>query len=44
MKKPSMSAKLKLKKFRDSKDVKQIKPLRQQYTQDDIKKLFKSWR
>jgi hypothetical protein len=38
---PSLSAKLKLKKYRDTKD---IKPLKQKYTELDKKKLFKDWR
>lgn len=40
-KKPSMSAKLKLKKFRDSKDA---APKPKKFTPEEIKKLFKNWR
>lgn len=38
---PSLSAKLKLKKYRDTKDV---KPFVQKYTEADKKKLFKDWK
>jgi len=38
---PSMSSKLKLKKFRDTKNT---PPERQKPTPDQVKKLFKNWR
>lgn len=40
---PSLSAKLKLKKFRDTKDTTVAKD-NKKMTQSEIKKLFKNWR
>jgi hypothetical protein len=44
MKPPSKSARLKLQKFRAVTDKKVAPPERKQYTQDEVKKLFKNWR
>jgi hypothetical protein len=39
---PSLSSKLKLKKFRDRKDT--VSRENRKMTQDEIKKLFKKWK
>ena len=44
MKPPSESAKLKLRQYRGKRDEVAKAPERKQYTQAEIKKLFKNWR
>lgn len=44
MKPPSKSARLRLQKFRAATDKKAEPKPRKQYSQDEIKKLFKNWK